>query len=301
MSNDKTGSTPETVEADLVLSKQSLAEVDGLSAANHPEYMDGDVVVKMFEKRSNLMRRIKAVAMKATNMADWVDFGKKPYLQATGAEKVRAELGLKLRIIGGGRRTETDEKGKYHIYSLTLEISHPALGGIEAVGIKSTRNKFFAIKTHWEGDQKVSVDVPQCDIKQEDVEKSAYSNALARAVTEFCGLRNLTWDEVNAALGKTDMQSQVTGVEFGSKGKPATPPSTSGKAMEDSPEKIAKAKDEIVETLMTINKGDAQAARDMMAKDVRTSDVNRLTTKQVFWYLKQLKNYKPTAGEGDPA
>lgn len=296
MSNDKAVPTTENAGNELVLHRQSLAEISGQNVLDHPDWMDGEVVVKLFEKRSNLMRRIKAVALKATNKADWIDMGKKPYLGASGAEKVRAELGLKLRIIGGGRRTEIDEKGKYHMFSMTLEISHPALGAIEAIGMKSSRNKFYSSKTRWENGEKVVEEIPQCDIKMEDVEKSAYSNALQRAVTEFCGLRNLTWDEVNAMLGTTDLQNQVAGVEFGKAGKPAAAPSAAGKKFEDTPEKIAAAKEKIIELLMSLAGGDTEKAKAIMVADTRTDDVDRLTVKQVFWYIKQLEK-KVEGGE----
>ena len=50
------------------------------------------------EKRIDAINKIKQIALKVTNAKDWVDQGGRPYLQASGAEKIARLFGISWRI-----------------------------------------------------------------------------------------------------------------------------------------------------------------------------------------------------------
>lgn len=281
----------EDQKKDLTLVKQDLVAI----SAARPDFMDGDAIIKLFEKRSNLMKRIRAVALKSTTPADWLDFSGKPYLQASGAEKVRQELGLNVRIINSTHTKMEDEKGKYDMFSHVLEVSHPALGAVEVIGKKSTRNKFFATKTEWhQGEDgkktKTIIDREQWTISKEDVDKAAYSNAMQRAITEFCGLRNLTWEQIREIVGE-HVETQAAGVTFGTQKGGVAGEGKSDKAKFEpaSPEKLVAVREEIKDSVLKLCSDDPERARALLIKVFRTDDLNRLSEKQTFWFIGQLR------------
>lgn len=164
------------------------------------------------EKRLEALNKIKKVALKLTNSHDWVDEGGKPYLQASGGEKVARLFGVSWRI--SEPNIENLEGGHYSI-TYTGEF---ALGGavITAVGSRSSKDSFFK-KYKYAGDERV--ELPVSEIDRGDVKKAAYTNLLANGITRLLGIRNLTYDDLKEYAGIT--QDQVTRVEFKKHGKPA--------------------------------------------------------------------------------
>jgi len=305
MAKAETAATAETVEGIIVEQPGQGTAMVGTKAGLPvmPDYMDGEVAVKLFEKRSELMRRVKAVAVKATNTQDWLDFGGKPFVWSPGSEKIRAELGLKIEIIGNDEQKKSDEKGAYVVYRYFLRVSHPALGSVEVMGAKSSRNQFFATKTDWSSGEKVKVEIPQCEISDENVQKAAYANALNRAVTEFCGLRNLTWAEVKTAMGDQDFDKKTSQVEFKSgkkaaeqKEAAATGKPAGGGNFENTPEEIAACKKEIKSMLMMLANQDKNEALEILKADVNKDSLEKMSIKQLFWYKKELKLRMPKDG-----
>lgn len=165
------------------------------------------------EKRLEALNKIKRVALKLTNRNDWVDESGRPYLQASGAEKVGRLFGVSWQIsepikeeLEGGHFSYT-YKGKFY------------LGGasIEAIGTRSSKDGFFK-KYKYAGDERL--ELPASEIDRGDVKKSAYTNLLGNGITRLLGIRNLTYDDLKEYAGIT--QDQVTRVEFKKGGKQAS-------------------------------------------------------------------------------
>lgn len=157
---------------------------------NIPVVLSDDSLVKiaeMAEKRIEAIKKIKQVALKVTNSHDWVDQNGKPYLQASGAEKVARTFGISWRIDEPTYMEEPDGN-----YSYTYK-GYFSLGSatIEAIGSRGTKDPFFS-KAH--GEVK-----PLSEIDRNDVKKSAYTNLLGNGITRILGIRNLTWEELEAA------------------------------------------------------------------------------------------------------
>lgn len=143
--------------------------------------------LEIMERRQALFQRVMEVAIRATNQGDWVNQDGKPYLQASGAEKVARRFGVRIYDVEIERENITDENGAYYLYTV---MGKAALGSgnesIEAIGTCSSRDKFFGRKN---GQNKPTQDVDISNIK-----RKAYTNFMGNAITRLLGIRNLTWE-----------------------------------------------------------------------------------------------------------
>lgn len=188
-------------------------------------------VAAQAEKRVEAMAKIKRMALRLTNPHDWVDQNGRPYLQASGAEKVGRLFGISWRI---SEPIMENLDGGHFSYTYTGEFS---LGGatIEAVGTRSSKDGFFK-KYQWDDGKRT--ELPSSEIDRGDVKKSAYTNLLGNGITRLLGIRNLTYDDLREFAGIS--RDQVTSVEYKKGGKPKTaegkptskPPEDNGMATE---------------------------------------------------------------------
>lgn len=162
------------------------------------------------EKRIDAMVKIKKLALKMTNPHDWTNQGDRPYLQASGSEKVGRLFGISWRI--DEPVFEKEEDGHF---SYTYK-GYFTLGGvtIEAIGTRSSRDGFFK---KYDGKGEDRKELPPSMIDKGDVKKSAYTNLLGNGITRILGLRNLTWEDLLEFAGIT--KDQVSSVDFKKNGK----------------------------------------------------------------------------------
>lgn len=162
-------------------------------------------VAEAAEKRIDAMVKIKRLSLKMTNPSDWTDQGGKPYLQVSGAEKIGRLFGISWRI---DEPTVDHEEGGHFGYTYK---GYFTLGGvtIEVIGTRSSKDPFF--KKYRDG-----AELPPAAIDKGDVKKAAYTNLLGSGITRILGLRNLTWEELQAAGIE---QGAVGRVDFKEKGK----------------------------------------------------------------------------------
>ncbi len=172
------------------------------------------------EKRIEAMGKIKRMALKLTNSHDWVDQNGRPYLQASGAEKVARLFGISWRI---SEPILENLEGGHFSYTYTGEFS---LGGasITAVGTRSSKDGFFK-KYSYEGDKRT--ELPTSEIDRGDVKKAAYTNLLGNGITRLLGIRNLTYGDLQEFAGIS--KDQVGSVEYKKGGKPAPRSSVNSK------------------------------------------------------------------------
>jgi hypothetical protein len=157
-------------------------------------------VAERAEKRIEAVNKIKLLALKVTNAHDWTNQGGKPYLQASGGEKVARLFGISWRI--SEPVYESEEGGHYsYTYTGTFSLSGAT---IEAVGTRSSKDGFF--KKY--GDNRETL--PPSEIDKGDVKKAAFTNLIGNGITRLLGIRNLTWEDLEAAgikkenVGKVD-------------------------------------------------------------------------------------------------
>ena len=174
-------------------------------------------VAEQAEKRVEAMQKIKRMALKLTNPHDWVDENGKPYLQASGGEKVARLFGISWRI---SEPVKDSIEGGHFTYTYHGEFSL-AGASIEAIGTRSSKDGFFK-KYEWkgEGDKRTRTELPVSEIDPGDVKKSAYTNLLANGITRLLGIRNLTYEDLREFAGIT--KEQIGAVEYKKGGKPSS-------------------------------------------------------------------------------
>lgn len=160
-------------------------------------------IAEQAEKRINAVIKIKQIALKVTNADDWVDQEGKPYLMASGSEKVANLFNISWRI--DEPVMEQEEDGAV-TYSYKGEFS---LAGrtIEAEGSRSSRDTFFR-KYIWENGKKMG----EKPLDRRDLKMAAYTNLLGNGITRILGIRNLTYADLEKYAGIK--QSEVKGVKY---------------------------------------------------------------------------------------
>lgn len=217
-----------------------------------------DNFLAIAEKRMESMNKIKRIAFGATNSHDWVNQEGKPYLQASGAEKVARLFGITIKDVKTRKDVSSDDKGEFFFY--VVEAVAMARGGdsIVALGTCSSRDSFFAKRgKEWR---------LASEVDETNIVKAAYSNCLANAVTRFLGIRNMTWEEVEQfAKFKRD---EVAGVQYKknqAQESGSSPQSPDGKIIVEGlvkdafPKKFTK-KDKTEGTRYVIKVGDKEAS-----------------------------------------
>ena len=156
--------------------------------------IDGDnltAIAAQAEKRIDAVMKIKKVALKVTNAMDWVDQQGKPYLMASGAEKVANLFNISWKLLTPEPLIEVESDGNY-TFTYQGEFS---LGNrtIQCEGSRSSRDRFF---TQYEkGSDKKEKLVEDRDNKR-DVKMAAYTNLLGNGITRILGIRNLTYADL---------------------------------------------------------------------------------------------------------
>lgn len=158
--------------------------------------------LEIIESRNKLWERVLQVALLATSSTDWIDQNGKPYLQATGAEKVARRFGVRIYDLAIDREDITDDKGRYYLYTVTGKAGFGTSDSIEAIGTCSSRDRFFGTKNK---ELKATEDVDIGNVK-----KKAYTNFIGNAITRLLGIRGLSWDDLKkygiTPSGKTQVK-----------------------------------------------------------------------------------------------
>lgn len=165
---------------------------------------DLEVAVNRAERTVALVTKIKSLVFKLTNNNDWVDMQGKPYLQSSGAEKVARPFGVSWKLEKPIKETISDEKGTYYMYSCKGQFT---LGGktIEVIGTCSQKDKFFGRDKNSETGLKLASEIDETNII-----KKATTNTIAKGITTILGIRNMKWEELEAAGIHKDKSAKVT-------------------------------------------------------------------------------------------
>lgn len=194
------------------MTNELMKAAEVMPAAPVVSESDMELALRVAERNEKLARKIKLLAIKQTNPSDWVDQGGKPYLQASGAEKIARLFGISWRICEGFPKKEmtNDENGSYYIYSCQGEFE---MGGktIEVLGTCSQKDKFFGMKKG--GEMR-----PLSEVDETNIVRKAVTNMEVNGITRMLGIRNLTWEEVKE--GGVD-QKRTNSVSYKSNSKEA--------------------------------------------------------------------------------
>ena len=199
--NDKK-STPNV--PDLIDSSVPATSAFGMDKA--------DAIIAMGEKAQRVVDaviKMRAAAMRLTNINDWVDEGGKPYLTSGGAQKLRSAFGISYRFIDGPTKIALGAEGHYR-YQTTMEF---LMGSIttEAVGSRASNDAFFTRYYEFQNGTRLEKSRTPIQVDEGDVMKSSITNCIERGVTEILALKNTTWEELE---GANIRRGQLAGVKF---------------------------------------------------------------------------------------
>jgi len=175
-------------------------------------------VAKMAEARIDAVIKIKQLALKVTNPSDWTDQQGKPYIQASGSEKIANLFNISIAFLTPEPIYQEDPDGHYtYIFSGRFSMGSRS---IEVEGSRSSRDPFFKQNIYKKDGQGKSVldrekTVDERDNKR-DVRMAAYTNLLGNGITRLLGIRNLTWEDLKLFAGIE--KEQVGKVDYKTKG-----------------------------------------------------------------------------------
>ena len=141
------------------------------------------------ETRVEIINKVTTISLKRLAPQDIVDFGGKPYICASGAERIRPLFGITVTDLDIKRYSERDQNGDYFWIAVSA-LAHFRGDEIAIIGTCSSRDKFFAMR---KGEL-----VPSSEVDPTNIAKAALSNLYVNAVTRILGLRNLTWEQLEA-------------------------------------------------------------------------------------------------------
>ena len=151
---------------------------------------------RMAEQRIDAVIKIKQMAIKVTNVSDWTDQNGKPYLMASGSEKVANLYSISWKI--DEPSCEYEESGHF---TYTYRGVFSMMGrSIEVEGSRSSKDPFFKKYNYNDG---VKTEKPIADLDKRDIKMSAMTNLLGNGITRILGIRNLTWDDLEKFAGIT--------------------------------------------------------------------------------------------------
>lgn len=158
-------------------------------------------IAKQAEARIDAVIKIKQMALKVTNAHDWTDQQGKPYLQASGSEKVANLFNISWAIDEPIMETEADGtityiyKGKFSLAGRSIEVE----------GSRSSRDTFFKKYNYDEKGNRAG----EKPLDRRDLKMAAMTNLLGNGITRLLGIRNLTWEDLKTFAGIT--QEMVKG------------------------------------------------------------------------------------------
>jgi hypothetical protein len=187
--------------------KGSVEVRDGRMHIDIPAAITDDALVLASQRamqRIEAVKQIKVMALAVTNASDWTDQGGKPYMQASGAEKVANLFAVSWTL--DEPTIEYEEDGNYtYIYRGNFRMPGRE---ISADGARSSKDPFFT-KYDWidkivDGKpviingqkQRTKIAKPISEIDKRDVRIAAMTNCLGNGITRILGIRNLTWEDL---------------------------------------------------------------------------------------------------------
>jgi hypothetical protein len=148
------------------------------------------------EARVNAVNKIKQIALKVTNARDWTNQQGNPYLQVSGSEKIANLFNISWLIDEPTFEEEADGHFTY-TYMGTFKVQGRS---IQVTGSRSSKDPFFKkyeyVKEAGKPDKKV--EKPISAIDRRDVKMAAMTNLLGNGITRLLGIRNLTWEDLEA-------------------------------------------------------------------------------------------------------
>lgn len=254
------------------MSEQVMTQETGLPMLSDDSLIQ---IAKQAEARIDAVIKIKQIALKVTNGNDWCDQDGKPYLEASGSEKVANVFNISWRFLDPEPKYEEEDDGHY-TYTYRGEF---CLAGrtIEVEGSRSSKDGFFK-QNVWTNNVKTEKDVRDRDNKR-DVKMAALTNLLGNGITRILGIRNLTYADLEKFAGIK--QNEVKGVKYNKPAKDPVKQPQEKKA--DAPETgEPTARQKLAKELEAYCNGDINMMNDVIKQVSQFGTNNGFTVPQIF-------------------
>jgi len=227
MNAENVDDVPDDV-VDQILTKQEQPPIQTTSLITNLEELDIDAITERAEKHVEKELILRKLALKVTNVQDWIDQNGKPYLQWTGASRVARILGVSYTGLHFDRVDRTDKHGEFCEIDCFGTI-HWMGGKIEEIGSCSSRDPLFGVR---KDENEKPFFLPLSEVDATDVKKKSLTNFLNRGLKSMVGL-SFTWDEISEISGGKITRELVNAVKYKKRG--------SGQPAKENPEERAAA------------------------------------------------------------
>lgn len=192
---------------------------------------DVGLAIQRIEKHVELHKKMTKLALKVTNVNDWVDQNGTPYLQASGSRKIRMCFGCTVSNVMYERTDfPTDELGAYYVIEVVGDITWNG-DTIPETGTCSSRDAFFA--------KRKGALLPMSEVDVTNIRKKALTNFYNRAIKGILGL-SFTWNEISEFTNGEITQEKCRAVKYGNKPSYNNGGGSNGKKPGASPEQEKK-------------------------------------------------------------
>ena len=170
--------------------------------------------IKRTLARIDATKRFKVALLSMTNHHDWYahksegDPDGKPYLGESGAEKVIHAFSIEVEH-DGGKRVPNEEGGYEYVYDGRMRAMQFSDVWYPIIGSRWSDDGFFT-----RGGQRRA--------DPGDVRKAALTNWYNRGIKTVCGIRTITWEELEAIPHLANLRKRVVSIGYtsgGAKGK----------------------------------------------------------------------------------
>jgi hypothetical protein len=155
------------------------------------------------EKRIDAVRQVKRTALKLTNPEDWTDQQGKPYLMASGSEKIAMAFDISWELLAPPEKIEEADGHYSYNYRGQFRMGSRST---DAEGVRSSRESFF-VQYNYEGEGQARHRTGERPVamrdNERDVKMAAFTNLLGNGITRILGIRNPSWEDLKSVAGIT--------------------------------------------------------------------------------------------------
>jgi len=190
---------------------RAVADIEPTALADLATPEQIETAIRRIVARTQAIKKFKAAILSLTNPLDWYSHASEgeedgmPYLGESGSEKIVNAFQIEIEHDGGKR-----------------EVCDPNTGGYEFVYEGRMRALVFSdiwypvIGSRW-SDDGFFTRGGTATADPGDVRKAAHTNWMNRGIKTVCGLKTITWEELEELPGLENVRRKARQITYGSK------------------------------------------------------------------------------------
>jgi hypothetical protein len=191
------------------ITERAIVEIEPTALADLATEEQIEKAIRRIVARTGAIKRFRAAMLSLTNRRDWYAHEAEgeevgiPYLGESGAEKIINAFQIEVWH-DGGKREVVDEGGYEFVYQGQMRALVFSDLWYPVIGSRWSDDGFFT-----RGGTKTA--------DPGDVRKAAWTNWMNRGIKTVCGLRTITWEELEQLPGLENLRNTVKKISYGSK------------------------------------------------------------------------------------